>query len=246
MAEFPAMPLWTDAYLADCGHLTDAEHGIYLQLMMLAWRTPGCRIPNDDTWLARKMRRSVEDVESDVRPILNEFWSTNGNHLFQRRQKSEWDYLQKRRKKQSDRAKSRWNKEKGVRPGSTASGNALSTPTPTLSKKESPTGIRKKNAARPLPPDFSLDEKMKLYAASKGYRNGQIEAMFENFRNHHEAKASKFASWPAAWRTWVGNQLKYDERDGKAPSQQAPRIVNDPALDEFMVPGDVGRVTEGD
>ena len=29
MARFPSLPLFVDAYLADTGHLTDAEHGRY-------------------------------------------------------------------------------------------------------------------------------------------------------------------------------------------------------------------------
>src|SRR4051812_21801143 len=59
MAEFPALPLWTDAYLADCGHLSDAEHGRYFLLLMAMWRAPECRLPNDNDWLARRFRRSV-------------------------------------------------------------------------------------------------------------------------------------------------------------------------------------------
>lgn len=32
MAEFPALPLWTDAYIGDTAHLTNEEHGVYLRL----------------------------------------------------------------------------------------------------------------------------------------------------------------------------------------------------------------------
>ena len=53
MAEFPALPLWTDAYLGDTRHLTQAQHGAYLLLLITAWRTPDCSLPNDDLLLAR-------------------------------------------------------------------------------------------------------------------------------------------------------------------------------------------------
>jgi len=53
MAEFPALPLFTDAYLADTRHLTTLQHGAYMLLLITAWRTDNCSLPNDDVLLAR-------------------------------------------------------------------------------------------------------------------------------------------------------------------------------------------------
>ena len=60
MAEFPHLPLFTDAYLADTRHLTTEEHGAYLLLMMEAWRRPECSLPDDDRLLARLCGLSIE------------------------------------------------------------------------------------------------------------------------------------------------------------------------------------------
>lgn len=130
MAQFPALPLWTDAYLADCGHLTDAEHGRYLMILVAMWRAPNCRIPNDDEWLARKFRRTIDAVKTELRPIINEFCESDGNWICQNRLLRERNHVEKSSKKQSERAKSRWKNEKPLCRGNATSGNAP-TPTPT-------------------------------------------------------------------------------------------------------------------
>lgn len=136
MAEFPALQLWTDAYLADCDHLTDAEHGRYLLLLMHMWRAPKRRFPNDDEWLARKFRRSVEQVRTELRPLLAEFFQTTGNWLWHKRLEREFVRLQERSARQSERAKSRWEKEKDECRG-TANGIATTTTTTTYPESDS-------------------------------------------------------------------------------------------------------------
>jgi hypothetical protein len=44
MAEYPFLPLWTDAYFADTRHLTLEQHGAYLLLIIEAWRRADCCI----------------------------------------------------------------------------------------------------------------------------------------------------------------------------------------------------------
>jgi uncharacterized protein YdaU (DUF1376 family) len=135
MAEFPALPLWTDAYMGDCAHLSDAEHGRYLRLLMVIWRAPGCKIPNNDEWLARKFNRSVEEVQSQLRPLVREFCKTSKHFIWQGRLTREMSYIRDMSKKQSDRAKLRWEKENDTCHGNATTGNAASgiapTPTPT-------------------------------------------------------------------------------------------------------------------
>ena len=123
----PFMPIAVDAYMADCGHLSNEEHGCYLLLLLLMWRTPNQRLPNDDRWLARKLNRTLENIETAFRPIIQEFCQCDGNWITQKRLLKVRRYIQKQSQAQSDRAKSRWNKEKDVCPRNAAphaSGNA--------------------------------------------------------------------------------------------------------------------------
>lgn len=73
MAEFPSMPLMTDAYIADTMHLTNEEHGIYLKFLIHAWRSPRCCLPKDD-----ETRRLIAGVTKpkwkNIREKMMDFW----------------------------------------------------------------------------------------------------------------------------------------------------------------------------
>ena len=114
MAKFPHLPLWTDAYMADTLHLTHEEHGLYLMLLMTIWRSPDCKIPNDLEWVKRRLRATDQQMENLVKNLLDEFFTTTGNHITQKRLKEEYEYVRKKAKKNSVSAKSRWQKEKQV------------------------------------------------------------------------------------------------------------------------------------
>lgn len=73
MAAFPAMPFYTDAYLADTRHLTTEEHGAYLLLLMCAWRTRDCKLADDDKSLARITGLSPTRWRR-MRPVLEQFF----------------------------------------------------------------------------------------------------------------------------------------------------------------------------
>jgi uncharacterized protein YdaU (DUF1376 family) len=99
LAEFPALPLFTDAYLGDTTHLSTLEHGAYLLLLMVSWRTPGCCVPDDDALLAR-YTRMTRDKWRKVRPILEPFFSIADGFWHQARLQNELQHLQSRREQQ--------------------------------------------------------------------------------------------------------------------------------------------------
>lgn len=117
MAEFPALPLFTDAYLADTLDLTTQEHGIYLVMLMIAWRRRDCSLPDDMAWLKRSLQSCCAGLHGRtfnavVPKLLNRFWvrkeSETGPKWCQNRLEKELKYLRNRSETNSKAAQQRW------------------------------------------------------------------------------------------------------------------------------------------
>lgn len=111
MADFPALPLWTDAYLGDTRHLTRDAHGAYLLLLIEAWRRPRCSLPDDDNLLAKLTCSTLEEWKS-LKPIVMAFWKLDGRRRewTQKRLLKEHNYVAEVRSKNRDAALTRWNR----------------------------------------------------------------------------------------------------------------------------------------
>ncbi len=115
MAEFPMLPLWTDAYLADTTHLTTLEHGAYCLLLFAMWRAPGQQLPDDDALLA-KFTKLTPAQWRRVRPILVPFFVAADGILFSPRMRDEADAVRRQRKSQSDNARAKARKNNNSTP----------------------------------------------------------------------------------------------------------------------------------
>jgi hypothetical protein len=81
-------------------------------------------------------------------------------------------------------------------------------PEPSLEPSlEPPSNNNKRARATVLPEDFTPDEPPKKLKDS--FTQEQLGEEFEQFRDHHTAKGSKFTDWQAAWRTWLRNAVKF-------------------------------------
>lgn len=108
MAEFKYLPLFTDALLADCSHLSDAEFGLYVRILIAMWRSPGCRIPGNAEWLEKRFRCPI----TVIGPLLAEFCQSDGAFWTQKRLLKEFGHARQVVDKNRGAAKSRWKKEK--------------------------------------------------------------------------------------------------------------------------------------
>ena len=133
MAEFPSMPLWTDAYLGDTTHLTTLEHGAYLLLLMTAWRARDNKLPDDDKLLARYTKLGPAQWRR-IKPIISEFFTIENGHWSQRRLNDEAIAVKQYRERQRNAGLASALKRKGRHSTTVQSGcNQTATPTPSPS-----------------------------------------------------------------------------------------------------------------
>lgn len=108
LAQYPSLPLFTDAYLADTKHLTPAQHGAYLLLLMMAWRMPDCKLQDDDKFLARCVGMDLRTWKKN-REVVMAFWQKDDKQKwYQPRLLDERKYVADKSSKNSHNAKARW------------------------------------------------------------------------------------------------------------------------------------------
>jgi uncharacterized protein YdaU (DUF1376 family) len=96
MSAYPSLPLFTDAFLADTGHLSAQETGAYLLLLMVAWRNEGCRLPDMDEDLAAWARVDMRTWKRLKPRIMERFWTLADGFWTQKRLTKERDIVSKR------------------------------------------------------------------------------------------------------------------------------------------------------
>lgn len=121
MAQFPAMPLWTDAYLADTTHLSTLEHGAYLLLLIAMWRNKAS-LPNDDRRLARFAGLTNAQWRR-IKPIIMAFFTVEGDQIYQGRLTDEYSARQNFSQSQRKRANARWLKNKNTTDADASAGH---------------------------------------------------------------------------------------------------------------------------
>jgi uncharacterized protein YdaU (DUF1376 family) len=73
----------------------------------------------------------------------------------------------------------------------------------------------------PLPDGWVPSERNIQDAQDRQFSAKEIDDEADRFRNHHQAKGSRYRDWDAAWRTWLGNARKFGGNRGMAGGQIA-------------------------
>jgi uncharacterized protein YdaU (DUF1376 family) len=108
MAEAPIMPFFTDAYLADTGHLSTIEHGAYMLILIACWRAGGT-LPNDDKRLARYAHLGSQQWQR-IKPVIMEFFQSDGEQIWQGRLMDELVAVRRKSHIASNNARAKYRK----------------------------------------------------------------------------------------------------------------------------------------
>ena len=253
MAQFRALMLWTDAWIADTCHLSRTERGTYMDLLILMWRTPGCSVPNDDNWLGKRMGMTAEQVAGELRPIISEFCQSDGNRIFQKRLRREFEHSNKIAHAQSVRAKARWGNKKpnagGYARKLVVASNADSVPDKLLadnktsdanrnrilSKKERKVLLTQNPKKAPRTARTPLSENW----LPPNLQPDQLQE-FERFCLDAQAHGRTYVNWNAAWGKWKispyrnkGNQNGRGQLEPRRGSREDTRERTIRALDKL-------------
>lgn len=233
MSTHPYIPLYVDDYDAATAHLTVEEDGAYSRLLRLCWRTPGCSLPNDHAWIARKIRLSAEDYERIAKPVIEEFFSLSRGRLIQKRLRDEYEDISRKKSarknagKKGGDAKARKTKENSSSNASDLPPYVRAFPEPEPepnpeseeanasllgSADADPEGgepVRGKVSRRK--PETAIPDG---YPDAKAIADGQTRiraaganldaaSQAERFRNHALQNDRRCRDWSGAWRNWV-------------------------------------------
>lgn len=217
MAKFPSLPLFTDAFISDTMHLNAAQTGAYVMLLMCAWRSKDCSIPNDDSILARYARMDLRTWKANKK-IIMEFWDLNNEtqKFSQRRLLDERNYVVQKQSKNSKagRASALKRKERDstdVQPKSNENSTPTPTPTPTPS-------LEKNNTKKDFQPDDVSDEAWKEFKKHRAKKKAIITEMVLSRMRSEADKAGislEQAMHEAVYRNWQAFSAKwYLEKEG--------------------------------
>ena len=254
MTSLPYYPFYPSDFEGKTSHLTLEEDGAYNRLLRLMWMTPGCSLPNDDAWLARRMRVDASTFARVVKPLIDEFFKVAGGRIIQPRLREEFekaDVTYRRRSeagKKGGRPKALDNKgideKAGLSRGKAGPKQPEPEPEPEK-KKEEPNGSSKNRGSR-LTADWRLPKGWGEWAVSEGLAEADTRLEGEKFRDYWAgisgSKGVKL-DWLATWRNWVRKAVA--DRQPKPGLRAIHGGKTQPARGDLKTTRD-GRVLEWD
>lgn len=247
------MPLYVADYLADTAHLTAAESGAYLHLIMAYWRNGGpLRLGHDA--LARAARMTPDEW-ADAEPTVLAFfeWTNDGRLRHGRidRELDEAGRMYEARRKRTEAAtaaRAARNVTTNVTTNVTSdvtnnvTMNVTSTqpqpqpqpPFPSENDKgevlpriEGSGELRAERADRGsrLPADWTPSEEDRVFAEAEGVDPDREAASFRDYWTSKPGAAGRKSNWSATWRNWVRRSSERKPANGSGTHRRNGFVV---------------------
>ena len=231
----PYFPMFPDDFEADTAHLTLLEDGAYNRLLRLCWRTPGCSIPLDMTWVYRKMRARTDEEKAAVDIVLEEFFTAKKGRFSNARLSKEYTSATEAHEKRK-KAGFKGGSAKALKTNETKSSNAVAKPKqpepePEPYKTEAKASSKKRGNR--LSEDWVLPLDWGQWAIDQGWPEPAIRDQAERFKDYFlSAPGQKGVKldWLATWRNWMRNsnspKLINGGKPHVAPTSKGSERVN--------------------
>jgi uncharacterized protein YdaU (DUF1376 family) len=195
-------------------------------MLIAAWRTPDCALPNDDKFLARITRLDPRTWRANKFDVLA-FWNLNSEQKWvQHRLQDERNFVVEKRNKNARAGKA--SALKRFNRGSTYvstpgqhNGNLEPTPTPTptpIEEKKNLKVLPKEKRGTRIPDDFEPDASCQAVAEELLFNAPESQREFEKFVDYWKAKPGRDGiklDWQATFRNWLRNSTKGKSHNGK-------------------------------
>ena len=230
------MPLFVADYLADTWHLSPAEHGAYLLLIMNYWQR-GKPLPSDDAKLARLLRMSAKEWSS-VKCEVSQFFRDDGDTWHHARIEDELERCRTKAEQASRAGRASALQRESERSTVVertlnASSNPVEQPDENKPDENKPD---EKNKGRPasqgtrLTEEWLLSDDDRTYAEDQGIARDRVDRIAENFRDYWVSKAGKTATktnWSKTWRIWCRREVdNYGAKSRVAVSDELEEWAN--------------------
>lgn len=226
------MPLYVADYLADTAHLTAAQSGAYLHLIMAYWRAGG-PLRLDDGALARTARMTPAEWSDAAEVVLAFFRREDGalHHSRIEHELAEAAAMYEARRKRTEAATAaRAARNVTTNVTSDVTTNVTLTqpqpqPQPPFPTERTSTdkpveggagGTRAARADRGtrLPADWSPTEADRAFAANLGVAVEREAASFADYWHAKPGADGRKTNWSATWRNWVRRSSERKQSNG--------------------------------
>jgi len=240
--------MYPSDFEAKTSHLTLEEDGAYNRLLRLMWMTPGCSLPDDDAWVARRMRVSTTDFHRVILPIIAEFMVRKGGRIVSPRLREEFEKadvtykLRSEAGKKGGRPKAIDNKQNDAKAGLSQSKAGPKQPEPEpepLREIGKPISMRVKEPDRfdefwaSVPKKAAKADAVKAYA--KALKTADAETIISGMRAYAETRRDQDPQYTAHPSSWLNagrwsdviqtEKGTHDVRQPSTSSKSADRVA---------------------